>query len=404
MAVTVDVNRVHRLLETFSAIGATPRGGVNRLAATEEDAEARRLLRQWGEALGLMHRVDAVGNQFLRWDPQQTGGPAVLFGSHLDSQPTGGRFDGTLGVVVAMVVIEALIQSGHMLRHPVELVNWTNEEGARFAPAMLGSGVYAGIFDALSARQIEDDRGISLGAALDATGWTGTDEVRPSDHLAYLELHIEQGPVLEHAGLTVGNVVGVQGIRWYDAVFEGEETHAGPMPMAQRQDPIRDFLRTIHPFYERVSEDERARLTIGTLDCPSTSRNTVPGRLTVSLDLRHPDAHHLDSLERALKQQVALCENATLNAVWSAAPVHFDERPHTAIHRAAQRLDLPIMDLVSGAGHDAVHVSRVVSTGMVFVRCRDGLSHHPEEYVDDEAIGDGARLFLETVIQLDPLL
>lgn len=404
MTVTVEVERVHSLLEAFSEIGATSRGGVTRLTATEEDAAARVHLREWGEARGLKHRVDAVGNQFLRWDPQSTGRPALLLGSHLDSQPTGGRFDGTLGIVVAMVVLESLARAGHAMHHPVELVNWTNEEGARFAPAMLGSGVYAGIFDAASARQIVDDHGISLGAALDAAGWTGSDEVRPSDHLAYLELHIEQGPVLEKAGFAVGNVVGVQGIRWYDAIFEGEETHAGPMPMTQRKDPIRDFFRAIHPFYELVCNDDQARLTIGTLDSPNRSRNTVPSRLTVSLDLRHPEAHHLDTLERALKQHMAQCANATLNPIWSAAPVRFDDRPYTAIRRAAQRLSMPMMDLVSGAGHDAVHVSRVVSTGMIFVRCRDGLSHHPAEFVDDEAIAQGAHLFMEAVMQLDALL
>jgi N-carbamoyl-L-amino-acid hydrolase len=326
-------------------------------------------------------------------------------GSHLDTQPTGGRFDGILGVLAGLEVLQSLIERGVALRHPLEIVDWTNEEGSRFAPAMLGSGAHAGIFPLDEVHARTDAEGNRLDAELARIGYLGT--AKPEPLAGYFELHIEQGPVLEAEGLELGIVTGVQGMRWFDVEIEGECCHAGTTPMALRRDPVPALAALINEVQAIGNADPgRSVSTIGMVEARPGSRNTVPQTVSLTVDLRHPGDDALTRMETALfeaGERVAarFRVGCTIRRFWNSPPVAFDARAITAVREAAETLGLSHRDIVSGAGHDAVHVARIAPTAMIFVPCAGGISHNPRESITPRQAADGAAALLHAVLRYD---
>ena len=406
----VDGERLWGRLEEMARIGATPAGGVHRLTLSEEDGRARGLFSRWAEGLGLRVTVDGIGNMFARRDGTEEVLLPVLLGSHLDSQPTGGKYDGPLGVLAALEVVETLNDHGITTRAPIEVANWTNEEGARFPPAMMGSGVFSGRFDLEEVMAAADPAGVTVSEAIRSIGFRGSEPVGGRCLGAALELHIEQGPLLEETGHEIGIVTGVQGTRWFDLTIVGEETHAGPTPMSRRIDPVAVLGATLVELYRHV-EDEFAphgRLTFGVLEARPASRNTVPGEVTVSVDIRHPEDATLDAIEACLSEEVEAACRARgaewrLDTIWSSVPVVFSDRCIDAVREAAGALGYSAMELVAGAGHDSVHTADVTPTGMIFVPCKDGVSHNEAESITPAQATAGANVLLHAAMALaDP--
>jgi beta-ureidopropionase / N-carbamoyl-L-amino-acid hydrolase len=357
----------------------------------------------WCKDLGLQITVDQMGSIFARKKGLNPDLPVILSGSHLDSQPSGGRFDGVLGVLAALEAVHTIIDHGISHHHDIEIVSWTNEEGVRFAPAMVASGVYGGAFTLEYGLDRIDADGIRLGDELKRIGCAGDRSAvfNPESPVkAYLELHIEQGPVLERSGKPIGVVAGVQGIRWYDVTITGNETHAGPTPMHLRQDPVPVLGKLIARLYDMVTaHGPDARLTIGELAASPGSRNTVPGTVRFTIDIRHPDATILEYMHRDV---VSICTElgAHCSKIWDSPPVHFDQQCIAAVEAAATEYGYPFLSMVSGAGHDAVYVSRVAPVAMIFIPCRDGVSHNESEFSTPEQVTAGANVLLGTLLRL----
>jgi len=399
----IQSDRLLRRMQHMAQIGALPNGGVRRLALSAEDQQARALLRQWCSELELQLRIDAWGNQFATLPGRSPELPGVLCGSHLDTQPTGGAFDGVLGVLAGLEVLETIRSHSQQPERSLTLVSWTNEEGARFVPAMLASGAFAGVFDVKTVYGALDQQGIRFEQALESIGYKGSDTVRASEFTAYIELHIEQGPILDQVKQMIGVVEGVQGIRWYDVTVTGRETHAGPTPMGMRVDPIPVACQLIQRLYNEISTfNEQARLTIGQIQTLPGSRNTVPGTLTFSVDLRHPATDTLFRMDQWLNSLIdeftmgSRC-SVTLEPMWYSPPVLFDPVCLETIEYAAASRQLPYRKMVSGAGHDAVYVNRVIPTGMIFIPSKEGISHHEAEYSSPEQVVAGTRVLLDTL-------
>jgi N-carbamoyl-L-amino-acid hydrolase len=400
----IDAARLWSSLMEMARIGATDNGGVCRLSLSDEDRQSRDLFRAWCEAVGCKVRVDSVGNMFARRPGRDPDLPPVGTGSHLDSQPTGGKFDGAYGVLAGLEVLRTLHEHGVETEAPVEVAVWTNEEGARFAPAMVGSGVFAGVFDLEAALATADSAGKTMGAELERIGYAGD---APLGHAygAFFEAHIEQGPVLESARRQIGVVTGVQGMRWYDVRIAGDEVHAGPTPMDRRRDPVggsAEVFARIHAL--AVERAPHGRATVANIHSSPESRNTVPGTVAFSVDLRHPDAAELAAMDTGLREVVAgTCRARGLEGavqdVWHSPPVVFDEACVDAVRKGAELMGYDAMDAVSGAGHDAVHVSRLAPTGMVFIPCQDGISHNEAESVTAEDAAAGANVLLHAILE-----
>ena len=401
----IDIDRLMGRLFRMAEVGATDDGGVKRLALSDEDREARNLFSEWCRELGLKLHIDPLGNMFARKEGSNPEAPALLVGSHLDSQPSGGKYDGTLGVLAGLEVVQRLIDENIEHTHPVEVVNWTNEEGARFAPATTGSGYYSGEFSLEFARNLTDRNGKRFGDELDRIGYSGS-----SDHhkkiKACLELHIEQGPVLESENIAIGVVTGVQGIRWYEVQIRGSETHAGPTPMEMRIDPVQvlyPFLEYLYATTARHSPD--ARVTVGSIITEPGSINTVPGNVACTIDFRHPDGDVIQSVDESLQHWCDEMNSGSapeilLNETWYSAPVKFHDLCMEAIEHAAMQLSLPSRRIISGAGHDSMYLARVAPTGMIFIPCRDGISHNVNEYADPKDIEAGVSVLFEAVKSL----
>ena len=400
----VNGDRFWQSLMVMAKIGATDKGGVCRLALSSEDLKARNLFSDWCKALGMEVRFDAMGNQFARYAGKSANAKPILIGSHLDSQPTGGKYDGVLGVLAGLEAVRTLHEAGEKPDHPIELVNWTNEEGARFAPAMIGSGVYAGAFELEEAHAITDADGISIKEALTKNGQLGEGLTR-TDYHASLELHIEQGPVLEQNEKTIGVVTGVQGMRWYECHVEGKPAHAGTTPMEMRNDPIKRATALIQRCYELVKADPEAKITIGVLQAYPGSINTVPERVTFNIDLRHPDEAALNMLEEnisaIIKTWNVIKPGLALEAIWRSPAIHFHPACIDAIDSACHGLGIASQKLMSGAGHDSVYINRMTPTGMIFIPCKDGLSHNEAESIEKEHAVAGANVLLQSLLQLD---
>jgi N-carbamoyl-L-amino-acid hydrolase len=399
----IDGDRLWQSLMDMAAIGATPAGGCNRQALTAEDGVGRELFRTWCEAAGCSVRVDAIGNMFARRAGANPTAPAILVGSHLDTQPTGGKFDGVFGVLAGLEVIRTLNDHNVATESPIDLAVWTNEEGARFAPAMQGSGVWAGVFEIDDAYAATDKTGVTLETALRDLDQLGTEPAAPFPIKSAYEIHIEQGPILEAKNKQIGVVTGVQGIRWYDLTIQGAACHAGPTPMNARRDPVRVLGQLLEVIYALIDRHgPRARVTFGELRAEPGSRNTVPERVTVSVDLRHPDQTVFDQIDRDLRELVgAATLPATLDEFWHSPAVTFDATCIETVRAAVSARGYPALEMVSGAGHDSVYVARVAPTAMIFVPCKDGLSHNEAESATADDLSAGANVLLETVLLTD---
>lgn len=394
------------LMET-AQFGATAKGGLCRLSLSAEDARVRRWFIAACEAAGCEVRIDQLGNIFARRAGADPTLAPIAIGSHLDTQPTGGRFDGILGVLAGLEVVRSLNDADVTTRHPIEIIDWTNEEGARFAPAMLASGVFAGAFDLDYARSRVDRDGIGLGEALGAIGFDGPDRVGRHPLAAHFELHIEQGPVLEDGGLQIGVVTGVQGIRWFDVTVSGLACHAGTTPMALRRDALQGAAR-LAASVDAIGRSEPgvSLSTIGIFEAYPGSRNTVPESVRLSVDLRHPEPIGLDRLEGAFRASAAEIAAAhgveiAISEVWSSSPVTFSPGCVEAAQSAVEHLGYSHRSMISGAGHDSVYISRVAPTGMIFIPCEDGISHNEAENITPAQAEAGANVLLHAVLAYD---
>jgi beta-ureidopropionase / N-carbamoyl-L-amino-acid hydrolase len=402
----INGDRLWSRLMQMAKIGATPSGGCNRQALTDADMAGRRLLSEWGAAAGCTARVDAIGNLFLRRAGTDDSLPVVMTGSHLDTQPTGGKFDGVYGVLAGLEVIESLNDRVLATAHPIEVAVWCNEEGSRFPMAMMGSAVWSGRLPLSSAQDLTDRAGVSVRGELQRAGVATQGAVTRQAVKAAFEAHIEQGPVLEQQALTIGVVTGVQHMSRHEILIEGQEAHAGPTPMNMRRDPIRvlaDLLPALYAATDAQGVD--ARCTVGVIETFPGSPNTVPGRLRFTVDIRHPDKQRyaslrgeLDRLLRASLERRAL--KGEIRCVWEAPGVSFDSACVDAVRSAARRLGFGALEMVSGAGHDSCNVSAVVPTAMIFVPCAGGLSHNEAESAAPADLAAGANVLLQAMLSM----
>jgi len=407
---TINAERLWRELMETAAIGTTPKGGICRLTLTDLDRQARDWFKQRVETLGCTVTVDDMGAMFARRPGLRADIPPIVMGSHLDTQPTGGKFDGVLGVLAAVEALCTLVEAGYETYAPIEVVNWTNEEGSRFAPALIASGVFAGVFDPDWARAQKDRTGIAFGEALEAIGYRGRERCGAHPLSAFFELHIEQGPVLEAEGKEIGIVTDVQGVRWFDVAIRGTEAHTGATPMNLRKNALLGAARLI----DRVEVIARSHAplavgTVGMVEVFPNSRNVVPGEVRFSVDLRHPESVVLDAMEQSFRQALCdICEplglEATLNKIWDNPPVHFDAGCIVAVRQAATASGFTTRDITSGAAHDAAYIARVAPTAMIFVPCRGGISHNEAEFTSQEQCAAGAQVLLQAVLNYDRTL
>jgi N-carbamoyl-L-amino-acid hydrolase len=405
-ALRVNGGRLWSRLMQMAEIGATPHGGCNRQALTDADMAGRKLLTQWAEQAGCRVRVDAVGNLFIRRAGGDDTLPVVMTGSHLDTQPTGGKFDGVYGVLAGLEVIEALNDHEMTTLHPVELSVWCNEEGSRFPMAMMGSAVWSGRLALDTAYGLVDRDGISVREELQRAGIATGIALSRQAVKASFEAHIEQGPVLEQQAKTIGVVTGVQHMSRHEVIVLGQEAHAGPTPMDMRRDPIRalaDLLPALYAAAERRGRD--ARVTFGFIETLPGSPNTVPGRLRFTVDIRHPDVQQYSALRDEMNRLVdaALGRHALaggIRCVWEAPGVTFDPACVAAVRGATTALGFNSLEMVSGAGHDSCNVSAVVPTAMVFVPCAGGLSHNEAESALPGDLEAGANVLLHAMLSM----
>ncbi|HEV7759924.1 MAG TPA: M20 family metallo-hydrolase [Acidimicrobiales bacterium] len=402
----VVVERLLADLAALAAVGDTGDGGNCRLALTDDDAGGRELVVGWMRALGLDVRVDRIGNVVATRAGTDPEAAPVMTGSHIDTVRTGGRYDGTLGVLAGLEVVRALDDAGHTTRRPLAVAFFTDEEGSRFAPDMLGSLVYAGglgLEDALGTVGID---GAVLGDELERIGWAGSAPVPGVVPHAFVELHIEQGPVLEQAGLTIGAVTGVQGISWQELTLTGQSNHAGTTPLALRRDPALVAAQVVS-FVRSLALDIGGPMvgTVGRFQLHPDLVNVVAARATLTVDLRHTDDAVLASASARLAAQVdALAAAEDVSVVWRElarfAPVVFDGAVVDRVEAAASRRGLSCRRMPSGAGHDAQMLARVCPTGMVFVPSHQGISHNPREHTDPADLAAGASVLLDVLVEL----
>jgi len=402
----VNGDRLWSHLMAMAQIGATPRGGCNRQALTDGDLAARRLLSSWARAAVCTVREDSAGNLFLRRAGRNDALPVVMSGSHLDTQPTGGKFDGVYGVLAGLEVIEALNDCGLATEHPIEVAVWCNEEGCRFPVAMMGSAVWSGRLPLAAAHALTDGSGRSVREELERLGIAADAPVVRQPVLASLEAHIEQGPVLERCGRSIGVVTGVQNMCRYEVVVQGQEAHAGPTPMDMRRDPVRVLAEALPQLYAAArARGEHARLTVGVIETSPGSPNTVPGRLRFTIDVRHPDGADYARLRSDIEASVrtALAHHALAGDIrlsWEAPGVVFDPACIGAVRAAASVLGYDTLDMVSGAGHDSCNVAAVAPTAMIFVPCAGGLSHNEAETASPADLAAGANVLLNAMLSL----
>ena len=400
----IDGKRLWNSLMGFATIGATPKGGVRRLTLTDIDKRARDRFRTECEALGLTVRVDAIGNMFARRAGRDPSRLPVLFGSHLDSQPSGGKFDGALGVIAGLEVMRSLNDLGLVTEAPLELINWTDEEGSRFGHSLMGSGVWAGVYAPDKAFALTDVDGVSVATALDQIGYRGPEPATAFPADAYFELHIEQGPILEREAVQIGIVTGAQAQVWYDAVVTGQDSHAGTTPPSSRKDALVAAARIID-LVDRTMRScgEDGRGTVGQLLVFPNSRNVIPGDVRFSVEFRHPDTAEVERLDASFPGQAAAIAldcgtELALTRLFKIPAQPFDRSCIDLVRQGAARSGCSTREIVSGAGHDAVYVARHVPTAMIFTPCKDGLSHNESESIEPEQAVAGCQVLFEAVV------
>jgi N-carbamoyl-L-amino-acid hydrolase len=402
----INGERLLARLAEMAQIGATDKGGVCRVALSDEDKVGRDLFIEWCRAAGCKITVDQIGNIFARRKGSDDDLPVILAGSHLDSQPTGGKFDGAYGVLAALEVVETLNDHNFTTTHPLEIVSWTNEEGARFSPGLTGSGIFTGVVNLEEAFACTDKNGTTLGDELQRIGYAGDAVPGKKSIKAALEIHIEQGPILEAEGFPIGVVQSIQGMRWYDLVIEGQEAHAGTTPMENRKDPAAAAVRIIDQIYrlnEQYAPDGRA--TFGDIEVEPGSRNTVPGKMIVTLDFRHPKAEVLEAVDYKIRSILdAECKKlgttGRVEEIWYMPPVSFAAECIAAVQDAADLLGHQTLNMVSGAGHDAMYLAGIAPTGMIFIPCENGLSHNELENAQPEDLIAGGDVLLHAILEL----
>ena len=402
-ALRIDGARLWQSLMDLAQIGATPKGGVCRIALTDLDRQGRDLFVQWARGAGCSIRVDAIGNIFARRAGQDDNLPPVMTGSHIDTQPTGGKFDGNYGVLAGLEVVRTLNAASVRTRAPIEVAVWTNEEGSRFVPVMMGSGVFAGAFTLEHALAQRDAQGVSVGEALGSIGYAG--QLGPAPAVgSYFEAHIEQGPVLENHARVIGVVTAALGQRWYDVTVQGMEAHAGPTPMELRRDALLAASELVLEVNRiAVQRAPHARGTVGTMELFPNSRNVIPGRASLSVDLRAPDDAQLLDMDAALRAACARIATERSLQITVEQVVYFPPQPFTpqlvqAVRANADDLGYSHMDVVSGAGHDAVYLARVAPAAMIFVPCDDGISHNEIENAAAEHLEAGCNVLLRAML------
>ena len=401
----VNGQRLWDSLMELAQIGATPKGGVCRLTLTDLDKQGRDLVSRWAKEAGMTVTIDKIGNGFLRRPGKNNALPPVMTGSHIDTQPTGGKFDGNYGVLAGLEVVRTLNDNNIQTEAPIEVAWWTNEEGSRFVPVMMGSGVFAKAFTLEHAYAAKDADGKSVKEELERIGYIGPQE--PGDHPigTYFETHIEQGPVLEDNKKTIGVVTGVLGIRWYDCVVTGMEAHAGPTPMALRKDALQVASKLMQEVVACAHRHPpHGRGTVGMVRVHPNSRNVIPGQVTFSIDLRNAtDAlcEAMDADIRAVAARISAESGLTIVITpVSAYPAQpFDAGCIQAVAKAAERLGYSNMPAVSGAGHDAVYMARLAPAGMIFIPCKDGISHNEIESAEPEHITAGCNVLLHAMLE-----
>ena len=400
----IDSGRLWGAIHDTAKFGATAKGGVRRLTLGAEDKQVRDWFRNACEAAGLEVHVDALGSMFGLRKGRDMSKPPLGIGSHLDTQPTGGKYDGILGTLAALEVVRTLNDAGIETETPLCVINWTNEEGSRFAPAMMASATYAGDYTTEDIWSRQDAAGVTVREALDGIGYRGDEPVGSRKLGAFLELHIEQGPLLEAEGKTVGVVDRGQGIIWYDGRVTGFESHAGTTPMPLRRDALSALAElTLAIETIALAHAPNAVATIGEVNIANPSRNVIPGEIAFTLDVRSPDAAVMDALDRDIR--AALGEIATrrrvdltLDQIWRKPPTIFDTKLVDAVQAAAAELGYSYRRITSGAGHDACNVASVIPAAMIFVPCKDGISHNELEDATQADCSAGANVLLHAVL------
>lgn len=402
----IDKGRLWRDLQDMGNVGATPTGGVRRLALTPEDGAGRDLFVRWCRDAGYAVRVDGMGNIYARRAGVNESAAPVLTGSHLDSQPVAGKYDGPYGVLAGLEALRTLDRHGVRTRRPIEVVVWTNEEGARFQPPSIAAAVVAGTIAPEAALDVRDSDGVRFGDALSAIGYAGSiDPVRPAIH-SYIEAHIEQGPVLEGKGKDIGVVGGIVGVHAYEVELSGQAAHTGTTPIPYRKDALAAAAHIIHGVRQlALGAEPNGRASVASLKITPNARSVVADKVVLTADCRNTNAAALESMHAELLELFktsARKENVQVKwrNYWSVTPTVFDDACISSVRRAASALGYSHEDLYSGAGHDAMHVARIAPSAMIFIPCKDGLSHHEAESITPEQAEAGANVLLHTLVDL----
>lgn len=392
----------------MAKVGATKNGGNTRLALTDQDIAGRKLLMDWAMALGLNVNYDVIGNMFLRREGISPSLPPIVIGSHLDTQPKGGRFDGIYGVLAGLEVVHSLHDHQLSTMHPIEIAIWMNEEGARFTPAMMGSGVFVGALDLQQVELTKDKDGLSVKSELKRTGQKGSLQLK-RDFAAYYELHIEQGPVLESNFKDIGVVTGGQAIIWMDIHISGQAAHAGTTPMAMRRDPMLGSAQMMTALETLVLNNfPQGLITFGEITVENSSRNTIPDSVRWTIDLRHPNDMDILKMEQAVVELIHECAvqrqiDVDIQRHWFSPATPFDPICIQTVQASVEELNFTYQPIVSGAGHDAIHLARHCPTTMIFVPCENGLSHNEAENITTLQAQQGADVLLQSVLKFDQL-
>jgi N-carbamoyl-L-amino-acid hydrolase len=401
----INPDRLWDSLMQMAKIGPGVAGGNNRQTLTDEDGEGRRLFQKWCDAAGLTMGVDQMGTMFALREGTDPEALPVYVGSHLDTQPTGGKYDGVLGVLGGLEIVRTLNDLGIRTKHPIVVTNWTNEEGTRFAPAMLASGVFAGVHEQSWAYDRKDKAGKRFGDELERIGWRGHEEVGARKMKAFFELHIEQGPILEDEDIDIGVVTHGQGLKWLQVTLTGKESHTGSTPMPKRRNAGLGMARVIELVHEIAMDYQPDAVgAVGHMEAYPNSRNIIAGKTIFTIDIRSPEKEVLDAMDGRIREGIdTICEaldiGCEIEQVGHFDPVTFDAGCVKAIRDAADRLGYTHRNIVSGAGHDACWINRVAPTAMVMCPCVDGLSHNEAEEISKEWAAAGADVLFHAVVE-----
>ncbi|TPL87473.1 Zn-dependent hydrolase [Mesorhizobium sp. B2-3-14] len=401
----INSDRLWDSLMEMAKIGPGIAGGNNRQTVTDEDGEGRHLFKRWCDAAGLEMGVDEMGTMFARREGTDPSLPPVYVGSHLDTQPTGGKYDGVLGVLGGLEIVRSLNDLDIKTKHPIVVTNWTNEEGARFAPAMMASGVFAGVLDQADVYEHTDKNGKKFGEELERIGWKGAERVGDRKIHAFFELHIEQGPILEDEDIDIGVVTHGQGLKWLQVTLTGKEAHTGSTPMPKRRNAGLGMARVIELVHEIAMDYQPDAVgAVGHMEVYPNSRNIIAGRTVFTIDIRSPEKEVLDAMDGRIREGIdTICDaldiQYKIEQVGAFDPVTFDKGCVKAIRDAAERLGYTHRNIVSGAGHDACWINRVAPTAMVMCPCVDGLSHNEAEEITKEWAAAGADVLFHAVVE-----